>query len=250
MKHFALDQDASSRMKQLPLFRSANDRHREFPERITYQNPRKFVRDLHAFWDSAMSQRDANWRLSINLWGEISSEHSASGQWIGVNCLCCLLALIDAVRTKGLYVQIYVTLLDSSVTDAILYPDTSAPLDLPTLKRVRRIVRFYESNSFVSLLQSAGTGVYVSPSGADFNDLLTQVGARPQRQHEFSSTMMPLSPLVDSPVQNTALAERLANVKNILRNQLYREANGCPRVDEEKQAERASTIFMFELVLK
>jgi hypothetical protein len=235
------------------------------------EGPGTFINELKSCWHEVTANASRRFDIRFSLW-PVPEENKAESKtrWVPVSLLIHILTFIEGIRSKKIQADITVELFPTGVIKTILEPEHPEVLTMDLLKKVVSLVRFYAINQFPELIATAGASTIPSATYFEFirEDLKVDIprslpylvkptkGSVPEppprgvSASDYSSTMMPLVSLVNTPLENSALAHRLGNVKNILRNQIYREKQSGRPYDldkAERKAEIASTIFMFEL---
>lgn len=212
-------------------------------EPIRYVNVARFAGDIFAAWNRMCGNDGREWTLQIDLWGR-NPDFRTFPSWLSVTSLALLLTLMQATRVRGLKVSFVVTLFP---TDVLRFVNHDL-VDKPTkefFSRFRERLRFVVNSA---LFEHFPDDVILTPSLDVVHSMAQRLRVDdPKRKHKYSSTMMPLHKYSDSIAKNTELAYRLANVKNILRNQLYTATDAEDPRRSASKAERASSFFMFEL---
>lgn len=218
-----------------------------YAPRIEFVTSRAFKNDVAAIWPR-VSDVHFDGLICIDLWSKSKSPKSGH-RWIPVQTLALIAALAEGLRARnGARVKLTLFSLEDvrQVTSSL--SGKLPPKDL--VREIRDLIRFYYLNGFPELMDKIGA--VLVPSISVCGELYRHLRAEVKTGHQYSSTMLPLSTLIEDPVCNTNLAERLANVKNILINQLYQEEAFSKEPSKirkaQEKAEVASTIFMFELV--
>lgn len=232
-------------VSSLPLFEAVGEPY--YAPRLEFTNPRAFKRDITGIWPNVADEHFDE-LIRIDLWSK--SKSSKSGRrWIPVQSLALIAAFAEGLRARN-QARLRLTLFSPEDVNQILRPTSTRLPAHDLVREVRDLVRFYYLNGFPDLMVKLG--VELVPSISVCLELFKRLRAEINAGHQYSSTMLPLSTLIEDPVCNTDLAERLANVKNILVNQLYQDdalSKDPSKVRKaQEKAETASTIFMFELV--
>jgi hypothetical protein len=157
--------------------------------------------------------------------------------WLSGNGLNTILVFLESVLQKRADARIYVEVFAPAVVEA-LEKQSSAASELGDA--VYRKLVFYDAMDFFALLRARG--VVLRPQKATCDALQQKLAAfKQERQYMYSSRMLALSPLIDSPREQYGLTARIRTLSSILSHNLR------GRIDND-EVEEASNQIMFELV--
>ncbi len=224
-----------------------------FPCKFDPADDSEIRRTVYSFYAEACKALTEDPRGKVEI-------YLPDAEWISSNSLNLLLTLIAAIRQRFVNPSIFVRAF-SDETLRVLDQPSPEKITVKELKKALDRLRFLDKFLFLQIIHDNYSGVITTPSYGFFVNLLRKYSPNPELANmrkrpapfgadriirKYSTTMMPLSRLIEGPSEMLELSNRIENIANILGHHAYFDkAEGCYDL---QRARNVSELLMFEVV--